>query len=84
MENLIKELKTIGHVLFSEQQVQEIMCSLPHSWGHMKVKLTHNESIVTFDDASCHLELEDECLEVAKSSREVFMAKSSQTQASGS
>ena len=50
----------------------------------MKVNLTHNESIITFDDVSRHLELEDERLEAAKSSSDVFMAESSQTRASGS
>ena len=79
MGNLIRELKVVGHVLSDEQQVQAVIRSLPHSWEHMKVNLTHNESIITFDDVSRHLELEDERLEAAKSSSDVFMAESSQT-----
>lgn len=50
----------------------------------MKVNLTCNESMITFDDVSCHLELEDERIKAAKSSRDVFMAESFQTQASSS
>ena len=50
MRNLIRELKVAGHVLSDEQQVQAVIRSLPHSWEHMKLNLTHNESIITFDD----------------------------------
>ena len=82
--NLIRKLKVTGHILSDEQQIQTVIRSLPHSWEHMKVNLTHNESIITFDDVSRHLELEDERLEAAKSSSDVFMAESSQTRASGS
>lgn len=67
MRNLIRGFKTVGYVL-SNKQVQAVICSLPHSWEHMKVNLIHNEIIITFDDISFHLELEDECLEAAKSS----------------
>lgn len=46
--------------------------------------LTHNESIIIFGDIPCHLEIEDECLEVDKSSKDVFMVESSHIRACGS
>lgn len=83
IKNLIKELKTVGHILSDEQQGQAVIRSLPHL-EHMKVNLSHNASIITFNDVSHHLELQDECLEVVKSSRDVFVAKSCQTRPSDS
>ena len=58
MSNMISELKDAGHVLTDEQQVQAVIRSLPHSWEHMKIHLTHNEGIRTLEDAMKHLELE--------------------------
>lgn len=52
---------------------------MPPSWEQMKVNLTHNESIIPFDDVSRYPELEDERLETTKSSADVFMVESSQT-----
>ena len=63
---MITELKSAGHQLTDEQQVQAVIRSLPASWEHMKVNMTHNESIKTFADIAHHLELEDERLESAK------------------
>ena len=45
--------------------------SLPASWEHMKVNMTHNENIKTFADIAHHLELEDERLEAAKPDAQV-------------
>ena len=42
---MICELKDTGHVLTDEQQVQAVIRSLPHSWEHLKMHLTHNENI---------------------------------------
>ena len=39
--------------------------------------MTHNENIKTFADISCHLELEDECLEAAKPNAHACVAESS-------
>ena len=55
MSNMISELNEAGHILTDEQQVQAVIRSLPHNWEHMKVHLTHNESIKTLNDAACHL-----------------------------
>ena len=50
MSNMINELADEGHVLTDEQQVQAVIYSLPNSWDHMKMTLTHNEYIKTFED----------------------------------
>ena len=60
MSNMIIELKDAGHILTDEQQVQAVIHSLPQSWEHMKVYLTHNENIKTFKDTMRHLELEED------------------------
>lgn len=39
--------------------------------------MTHNKNIITFDDVSRHLELEEECLEGSKTMEESFVAESS-------
>lgn len=57
--------------------------SLVNSWVHMKENITHNESIKTFDDITCHLELEDECLKVAKSNSKANVKASSSCKAFG-
>ena len=73
MLNMITELKVVGHTLTDKQQVQAVIRSLPHSWEHMKMHLTHNESIRTLEDVMRHLELEEDRLEAAKSSTDVYM-----------
>ena len=55
---MISELK--------EQQVQTVICSLPHNREHMQVHLTYNTKIKTFDDIVHHLKLEKDKI---KSSR---------------
>ena len=57
--------------------MQAVIRSLPHSWEHMKVNMTHNENIKTFADIARHLELEDEILEAAKSDAQAYVAASS-------
>ncbi|XP_078171522.1 uncharacterized protein LOC144565598 [Carex rostrata] len=66
MSNMISELKDAGHVLTDEQQLQAVIRSLPHTWEHMKVNLTNNESVTTFNDAARHLELEEDRIEASK------------------
>ena len=60
MKRIIRELKTPGHVLTDEQQVEAVIRSLPKSWEHMVVNMTHNESVKTFNDIVHHLELKVE------------------------
>ena len=83
MSNMITELKNAGHTLTDEQQVQAVVRSLPHSWEHMKIHLTHNENIKTLEDAMRHLELEENHLEAAKPSIDVYMAGPSSHGGSG-
>ncbi|KAK3218221.1 hypothetical protein Dsin_012191 [Dipteronia sinensis] len=66
MSNMICELKSVGHSLTDEQQIQAVIRSLPNSWENMKINMTHNNNIKTFDDITCHVKLEDERLKAAK------------------
>jgi gag-polypeptide of LTR copia-type/Zinc knuckle len=66
MSNMISELKDANHILTDEQQVQAVICSLPQTWEHMKVNLTHNDGIKTLNDAVRHLELEKDRIEALK------------------
>ena len=54
--------------------VQAVIRSLPHSWEHMKVHLTHSTKIKTFDDVVRHLELEKDRMEVSRPKIEAYMA----------
>ncbi|XP_055960065.1 uncharacterized protein LOC130014940 [Mercurialis annua] len=76
MSNMIMELKSAGHNLTNEQQVQAVIRSLPNNWEHMKVNMTHNENIKTFSDIARHLKLEDERLEAAKPDIQAYVAES--------
>ncbi|KAK2969136.1 hypothetical protein RJ640_013085 [Escallonia rubra] len=75
MSNMIGELKAASNNLTGEQQVQALICSLPKSWEHTIVNMTHNDNIRTFEDITWHLELEDKRLEAAKAS-ESYAAES--------
>ena len=75
MSNMIRELKSARHALIDEEQVKAVIRSLLDNWEHMRMNMTHNENIMTFDDIACHLELEDECLEAAKSSGHAYVAE---------
>ena len=57
MSNMMRELKIAGHVLNDQQQVQTMVRSLPQGWEYMNAMITHNDSIKTFADIECHLEL---------------------------
>ncbi|KAH0639722.1 hypothetical protein KY285_036308 [Solanum tuberosum] len=70
MSNMIAQLKGAGHVLSDEQQVQA---------EHLKVNLTHNDSIKNFFDVAHHVELEDERIGAAKATSNAFVAESSGT-----
>lgn len=80
---MIRELKSVSHSLTDEQLVQAIIRSLPNNWEYMKINMTHNEDIVTFDCIPHHLELEDKCLKAARSSTHAYVAKSSSHKDSG-
>jgi hypothetical protein len=59
---MISELKDIGYTLMDEQEIQVVICSLPHNWEHIKMHLTLNENIKMMEDAICHIELEEDLL----------------------
>ena len=84
MSKMIRELYSAGRILTEEQQVQEVICSLPGSWEHMKVNVTQNESIKTFNDVARHVELEDERLGDAKIQGQAFVAEPNSRKALGS
>ncbi|VVA98469.1 unnamed protein product [Arabis nemorensis] len=73
----MRELKNAGQTIFDEQQVQAVLRSLPESWDNMKVQMTHNVNVKTFEDISRQLELEDERLEAAIPFSEANIAGSS-------
>ena len=83
MSNMITELADAGHALTDEQQVQAVIRSLPNNWEHMKMHLTHNENIKTFDDAKRHLKLESDRLAASKSNADVYMTGTSKPGGSG-
>ena len=57
MSNMARQLKSAGHVLTNEQQVQAVIRALPDTWEHTKVNMTYNENIKTFNYIEHHLEL---------------------------
>jgi len=60
MSNMISELRGVRHKIIDEQQVQVVIRYLPSNWKHMRVNLTHNDNIKTFDDVACHVKLEED------------------------
>ena len=77
MKRMIRELKTSGHILTDEQQVEAVIRSLPKSWYHMVVNMTHNESVKTFEDIVRHLELEAEILVASSPTEQAYVAETS-------
>lgn len=56
---MIREMKAASNDLTDEQQILVVIrCLFDPSWEDVKLVLTHNEGIKTFDDISQHLELE--------------------------
>ena len=76
MSNMISELKGAGHKLTDEQQVQVVICSLPQAWEHLRINLTHNDNIKTFDDVARHVKLEEDRLLADEFSRQTYMTES--------
>ena len=81
--NMISELKGDGHELIDEQHVQVVIRSLPHAWEHLRINLTHNDNVKTFDDVAQHVELEEDRLLAAKSTRQAYMTESNKVGSSG-
>ncbi|KAL2532416.1 Uncharacterized protein Adt_05767 [Abeliophyllum distichum] len=79
---MIKELKSAGHIFLDKQQVQALIRSLSNNWKHLKVNLTHNDSIKTFADAARHVGLEDERHGAVKSLECTFVVESGSRKAS--
>ena len=73
---MIRELKLAGNNLSDEYKVQNGIRFLPDTWKQMRLKMTYNENIKTFDDLPCHLELEAERFEAAKASGSSYAAQS--------
>ena len=71
---MIRELKAAESNLSDEQYVQAGICSLPDTWEQMRLNMTHNKNIKTFDDLSRHLELEAKHLEFAKANSSSYTA----------
>ena len=76
MSNMISEFKGAGHELTDEYQVQAVIHSLLYAWEHLKINLTHNDKIKTFDDATKHVELEEDLLLADKFSGTAYMTES--------
>jgi hypothetical protein len=76
MSAMIRQLKAAGVNITDEQQVLSVIRSLPDNdvWSHIKMVLTHNEGIKTFDDVSRHLELEAERVKVTRAATMVATA----------
>ena len=66
VSNMISELKGAIHDLTDEQQVQAVIRSLPNCWEHLRINVTHNDNIKTFDDVARHVELEEDRLLIDK------------------
>lgn len=84
MQNMISELSDAGHKLTEEQKIQAVIRSLPNSWEHMRMHLTHEKSIKTFLDAARHLELEEDRLASIRVNSQVHMAQSNSSSGTSS
>ena len=84
MSNMISELRAVGHEMTDKQQVQAMIHYLRSSWEHMRVNLTHNDNIKTFDDVARHVELEKDRLLAKKPIQEAFMIENKSQGAQGS
>ena len=49
---------------------------LPNAWEHLRINLTHNDNIKTFDGLSQHVELEEDCLLADKPVGQAYMTES--------
>ena len=67
-----------------EQQVQAVIRSLPSNWEHIRVNLTHNDNIKTFDDVAHHVEFEKDRLHAEKPINEAFICETKMCRTYGS
>ncbi|KAH0720186.1 hypothetical protein KY284_005216 [Solanum tuberosum] len=79
MSNMIRELKSPSHNISDEQQVQAVIRTLLASWEYMKIHMTHNKSIKSFEDIEHYLVLEDERRDASKATDQAFLAESAGT-----
>ena len=56
--------------------------SLPNAWEHLRINLTHNDNIKTFDHVARHVELEEDHLLVDKPAGHAYMTESKKFEAS--
>ncbi|KAL0322196.1 UNVERIFIED_CONTAM: hypothetical protein Scaly_2516000 [Sesamum calycinum] len=79
MKDMIRELQNAGCELSDEQQVLVVLRSLPEqAWGHVKLVLTHNEQIKTFDSVASHLKVEADRRESERAQQVAFVAHAGQ------
>ncbi|KAL0421379.1 UNVERIFIED_CONTAM: Retrovirus-related Pol polyprotein from transposon TNT 1-94 [Sesamum latifolium] len=79
MKDMIRELQNAGCELSDEQQVLAVFRSLPEqTWGYVKLVLTHNEQIKTFDSVASHLKLEADRRESERAQQAAFVAHAGQ------
>ena len=83
MSNMISELRSASIQLTDEQQVQVVILSLPNAEEHLRINLTHNDNIKTFDDVARHVEQEEDRLLVDKPVRWAYMIESKKFRAFG-
>ncbi|KAK4435044.1 hypothetical protein Salat_0667600 [Sesamum alatum] len=59
VKDMIRELQNASTELSDEQQVLAVLRSLTEqTWGHVKLVLTHNEQMKTFDSVASHQKVE--------------------------
>ena len=56
---MIRKLEVAGRHLTNKQQVKAVIHFLSHSWEGLRHDMAPNENVKTFEDISCHLELEE-------------------------
>ena len=55
---------------------------LPIAWEHLRINLTHNDNIKTFNDVTQHVELEEDRLLANKPSGHAYMIESNNSELS--
>ncbi|KAK4431023.1 hypothetical protein Salat_0864300 [Sesamum alatum] len=79
MKDMIRELQNAGTELSNEQQVLAVLRSLPEkTWGQVKMVLTHNEQIKTFECVANHLKLEADRRETEHAQQAALVAHAGQ------
>ena len=63
--------------------MSNLIHSLPNAWEHLRINLTYNKNIKTFDYVARHVELEEDRLLANKSSGQAYMIESNKVGSSG-